>query len=78
MVQSFQRKWYNLTEQHEVLKVESTEEEQADQFDSACEEEDNLLQTSTVILPTWTKGIFSLSVVRRDSAGQSKLIQGSS
>ena len=37
-----------MTEHHEVSKVESTEEEQADQFDSASEEEDDLLEISTV------------------------------
>ena len=36
----------NKTSQHEIPEVESTEEEQEDQFDSASEEEDNLLSTS--------------------------------
>ena len=35
-----------MTEQHEMSKVESTEEKQVDQFDSASEVEDDLLQTS--------------------------------
>ena len=36
-----------MTEQHEVPQVEAIKEEQAEKFDSASEEEDDLLQTST-------------------------------
>ena len=36
-----------MTEQHEVPEIESTEEEQVDQFDTASEREDDLLETLT-------------------------------
>ena len=45
----WEKKFENMTEQREVPEVESTEEEQAYQFDSASLEEDDLLQASTNI-----------------------------
>ena len=56
-----------MTEQHEVPKVESTEEEQADQFDSASERQDDLLETVTNNVANLDQGsLFLFSVVRRD------------
>ena len=66
-----------MTEQLEVLEVESTEEEQADY--SASEREDDLLEILTSNVASLDEGsLFLLSVVRRDSADQSRLIQDSS
>ena len=42
-----------MTEQHEVPELENTEEEQADQFDSASKEEDDLFET-------WTNNVANL------------------
>ena len=66
-----------MTEQLEVLEVESTEEEQADY--SASEREDDLLETLTNNVASLDEGsLFLLSVVGRDSADESRLIQDSS
>ena len=55
----------------------STEEEQADQSDSASEEQDDLLETLTNNVVNLSEGSLFLSFVRRDSADQSRLIQDS-
>ena len=47
-----------MTEQHEVFKVEITEEDQADQFDSASEEVDDLLQASTNVTSLDEESLF--------------------
>ena len=52
-----------MTEQNEVPKVESTEEEQADQYDSASEEENHLLQTSTNVASLDEECLFCRSFV---------------
>ena len=55
----------HVTDQHKVPEVESTEEKQADQFDSASEEEDDLLPTSTINVARLVEG--SLFLVSRSS-----------
>ena len=65
-----------MTEQHAKPEVEITEEDQADQFDFASEENDDLLKASTNVTSLHEGSPF-LSVVRWDLAGQSKLIQDS-
>ena len=47
-----------MTEQHEVFKVEITEEDQADQIDSASEEVDDLLQASTNVTSLDEESLF--------------------
>ena len=55
-----------------------TEEQQADQFDSASEGEDDLLEALTNNVKSLGEGSLFLSVVLRNSADQSRLIQDSS
>ena len=52
-----------MTEQHEVPQVQGAGEEQVDQFDSASEEEDDLLQTSTNVT-SLDEGSLFLLVIR--------------
>ena len=55
----------------------STEEEQADQSDSASEEQDDLLETLTNNVVNMREGSLFFSFVCRDSADQSRSIQDS-
>ena len=52
-----------MTEQHAKPEVEITEEDQADQFDFASEENDDLLKASTNVTSLHEGSLF-LSVVR--------------
>ena len=68
----------NVNDQHEVPEVVSTEKEQADQFESPSEEEEDLLPTSTSNVPNLNDGsLFSVGC-RQDSADQLRLTQNSS
>ena len=55
-----------MTEHHEVSEVESTEEEQADQFDSASEEEDDLLEISTVFFFFFCQLFVKVRLINQD------------
>ena len=51
----------NVNDQHEVPEVVSTEKEQADQFESPSEEEEDLLPTSTSNVPNLNdRSLFSV------------------
>ena len=67
MVRSFdiEREVTNVTDQQKLSEVESTEEEQADQTDSAKEVKDDLLQISTSNVASLDEG--SLFLVGRSS-----------
>ena len=49
-----------MTEQHEVPEVESTEEEQVDQFNSESGEEEDLLQASINVASLDKWSLFSV------------------
>ena len=52
-----------MTKQHEVPQVQGAGEEQVDQFDSASEEDDDLLQTSTNVTSLGEGSLFYWSFV---------------
>ena len=52
-----------MTEQHAKPEVEITEEDQADQFDFASEENDDLLKASTNVTSLHEESLFCQSFV---------------
>ena len=68
----------NMTDQHKVPKVETRKKSKQIKLTLQLKRRMICYQHQPVMLPAWTKGLFSWSVVHQDSADQPRLTQDSS